>query len=183
MTQTVHTSLSPEDIRRGAVALTPEISARADEIATLRQLPADLVAKLKAAGVFRMPMPRAWGGPEMTPRQQCEVLETLSEADASVGWCVKIGSDSGWYAAFLEDSAARTLFTDLDVVTAGQVPPNGRAERVPGGYRVSGRWRFGSGCTHADVIIGGAVVLEDGRPVIPSDGPPGIPEMRVILAA
>ena len=73
------------DIIASARALAPEIASRVDEIAALRRLPNDLVVALKNAGVFRMAMPRAWGGPEMTPREQCEVYEVLGAADASVG--------------------------------------------------------------------------------------------------
>jgi alkylation response protein AidB-like acyl-CoA dehydrogenase len=101
--------------------LAPQIQSRGDEIAALRRLPEDLVLKLKAAGTFRMAMPKAWGGPEMTPREQCAVYETLGAADASVAWCVKIGSDGGYFVGFLEDTAARALYTSLDAVTAGQV--------------------------------------------------------------
>ncbi len=129
-------ALSAADIIAAVRALAPEIQARGDEIAALRKLPADLVRKLKAAGAFRMAMPKAWGGPEMTPREQCEVYEVLGAADASVAWCVKIGSDSGYFAAQLEEGAARALFPDLDYVTAGQHPPNGLGERVDGGYRL-----------------------------------------------
>ena len=162
--------LDSRAILAGARQLAPDIERRADEIAAMRRLPADLVAQLKAAGIFRMSMPAAWGGPEMPPREQCEVYEALGAADASVAWCAKIGSDSGYYAALLEEAAARALFTDLDDVTAGQVPPNGRAERVAGGYRVTGHWTFGSGSTHADVIIGGCLVTEHGQPVMTAAG-------------
>ena len=152
-------------------ALAPEISSRAEEIASLRRLPADLVTKLRATGAFSMSMPAAWGGPEMGPREQCEVYEVLGAADASVAWCVKIGSDSGYYATWLDPSVARIVFPSLDCVTAGQVPPNGKAERVPGGYQVSGRWTFGSGSTHADVIIGGCLITDGGKPVMTEQGP------------
>ncbi len=174
--------MNAHDILEAARSLTPEIASRAEEIASQRRLPADLVGKLKSAGVFPMPMPTAWGGPEMTPRQQCEVVEILSSADASVGWCAKIGSDSGYLAAFLEERAARELFPDLDMIFAGQIPPNGRAERVPGGYRVSGRWRFGSGCMHAGVIGGGCFVFENGQLAMMKNGPPGAPEQRIVMA-
>ena len=170
---------SGEQILAAAGALVPEIEKRAPEIASLRRLPVDLVAKLKAAGVFRMPMPRAWGGPEMTPRAQVEVIEVLSTADPSVGWCVMIGSDAGFYGAFLDDGPARELFADLDLVTAGLVQPAGQARRTDGGYRVSGRWAFGSGCTHADVIAAGCIVLEDEKPVMTRSG---LPETRIALA-
>jgi hypothetical protein len=60
--------LSAVDIISAVRALAPEIQSRGDEIAALRRLSIDLVQKLKAAGSFRMAMPAAWGGPEMTPR-------------------------------------------------------------------------------------------------------------------
>ena len=172
-------ALGSAEILENTRKLAPKVAARADEIAKLRRLPLDLVAELKAAGVFRMPMPAAWGGPEMSPRAQNEVVEILSAADASVGWCVMIGSDAGFYAAFLEQGAARALYPDLDMVTAGLLQPAGRAVRVPGGYRVSGRWGFGSGCTHADVIVGGCLIFDGDQPVL-TEG--GLPQFRVMLA-
>lgn len=178
----VQPALTPADVARRVRDLIPEITSRADEIAAGRRLPIDLVAKLKSAGVFRMAMPRAWGGPEMTLREQFEIYEMLGAADASVGWCAKIGSDSGFFAAFLDERAARELYPDLDFITAGQAPPNGRAERVAGGYRVSGRWTFGSGCTHADVMVGGCFVTEGGQPVMAQHGPALVPVQRMILA-
>jgi alkylation response protein AidB-like acyl-CoA dehydrogenase len=171
--------LDSAQILENARKLAPKVAARAEEIARLRRLPAELVADLKSAGVFRMPMPAAWGGPEMSPRAQNEVVEILSTADASVGWCVMIGSDAGFYSAFLEDAAARALYPDLDMVTAGLLNPAGRAVPVPGGYRVSGRWAFGSGCTHADVIAGGCLVFDGDQPVLDEAG---LPTARVVLA-
>ena len=175
----VGVTLDGPEILERARALAPAIARRGDEIAGLRRLPADLVAELKAAGVFRMPMPAVWGGPEMSPRAQNEVVETLSAADASVGWCVMIGSDTGFFASFFDEAVAREIYPDLDMVTAGLVQPVGRALRVPGGYRVSGRWAFGSGCTHADVILGGCMIFDGDQPVL---GANGVPETRVLMA-
>lgn len=171
--------LDSAQIVENARKLAPKVAARAEEIARLRRLPTDLVADLKSAGVFRMPMPAAWGGPEMSPRAQNEVVEILSAADASVGWCVMIGSDAGFYGAFLDDAAARAVYPDLDMVTAGMIQPAGRAVRVAGGWRVSGRWAFGSGCTHADVIVGGCLLFDGEQPVLGEDG---LPQFRVMLA-
>lgn len=152
--------LTSEQILANARALIPEIQRRASESARLRRLPADLVEKLKLAGVFRIMFSKSWGGPEMPLPQQVELLETLAYGDPSVAWAVKIGSDSGYFCAFLEQSAARELYPSIDFITAGQAPPNGRAVRVSGGFRVSGRWGFASGCTHANVMIGGCLILE-----------------------
>src|SRR5262249_14921488 len=126
----------------------------------LHRLPLDLVEKLRAAGVFRIMFPRSWDGPEMSLPQQVELIETLSYGDPSVAWAVKIGSDSGYFCAFLQEGAARELYPSIDYITAGQAPPNGRAIRVPGGYSVTGRWGFASGCTHANVMIGGCLIRE-----------------------
>ena len=152
--------MTSEEILANVRALAPEIQRRAAETAKLRRVPADLVEKMRAAGVFRIMFSKRWGGPEMPLPQQVELFETLAYADPSVAWVVKIGSDSGYFCAFLEEKAARELYPSLDYSTAGQAPPNGRALRVPGGYRVTGRWGFASGCTHANVMVAGCLVLE-----------------------
>jgi alkylation response protein AidB-like acyl-CoA dehydrogenase len=178
------TQLKPDDILANAEALVPEIRRRSDEISELRQLPSDLVEALREAGVFRMAVPSARGGPEMHPRAQMDVVELLSAADPSVGWCAKIAADSGFFASWLPDQTVEELYPSLDCCIAGLVAPSGRAERVPGGYRLTGRWGFGSGCTHADVIIAAAFVFEDGKPVEAAGGgrPGGYPEWRVVMA-
>jgi alkylation response protein AidB-like acyl-CoA dehydrogenase len=172
--------LGADEILAGAEALVPEIRARAEEVAELRQLPVDLVEALRAAGLFRMAAPRARGGPEMEPRLQLDIVEMLSAADPSVGWCVKIAADSGYFSSWLADQAVEELYPSLDCAIAGLVAPSGRAEKVAGGYRVSGRWGFGSGCTHADVIIAAALVFEGGKPAASDRA--GQLEWRVVMA-
>ncbi len=174
-------SLTADQILANARALAPEIASRAAEAAQLRRLPRDLVDKLKAAGCFRVMFPRSWGGPEMSLPLQLELIELLAHADTAVAWCVKIGTDSGLFAAWLDEAAARELYPDIDFVTAGQAPPNGRALEVEGGYRVNGRWGFGSGCTHADVMLGGCVV-ENGRTNAAAGSVFGAPEVVHVLA-
>src|SRR5207247_6954406 len=104
---------------QAAVALRPSIVAARDGIEQQRCLPPQLVGGLKAAGVFRMTMPRAWGGSELAPAAQLRVLEELSYADASVGWCATIGCDSGYFGAYMDETVARQMFSDLDMVTGG----------------------------------------------------------------
>jgi alkylation response protein AidB-like acyl-CoA dehydrogenase len=158
--------------------MAPAIAGRSGEIEALRRLPADLVAELRDAGFFRMGRSRAKGGPQMSLMQHLEVIEVLAEADPSVGWCVKIGTDSGIIAELLPPAASARLLPHADMVTAGQFTAGrGRLVRGDGGYILSGRFPFGSGITHADVVMSGAMLFDaDGAPVL---GPRGLPESRL----
>jgi alkylation response protein AidB-like acyl-CoA dehydrogenase len=175
--RTAATELSAERILGNARDMAPAIAARSEEIEALRRLPADLVDDLRAAGFFRMGRSRAKGGPQMTLPQHLEVIEVLAHADPSVGWCVKIGTDSGLLAEFLPPAASARLLPHPDMITAGQfTTAHGTLERVEGGYILAGRFPFGSGVTHADVVMSGGAVTEHGEPVI---GPGGVPEGRL----
>ncbi len=138
-----------------------------------RRLTAPVVAGLKGAGVFDMALPPALGGPGLDPLQQFEVVESLSIADASVGWCAMIGADSGYYPCFFDDAVAEELYPTRNLVTAGKIAPGGRADRVEDGWRVTGRWDFGSGSTHADRFVGGVFLHdEDGEHLVDDLGLP-----------
>ena len=152
------------EILARARAVAPRLRERSAEIERTRHLPADVVELLRGTGAFRMTFPRSWGGPELTSVEQTEVIEALSYGDASAGWCAMIGADTGLHVAFLEESVARRMFPSVDTVTAGLLFPVGRAERVAGGYRLSGRWQFGSGITHCDWVASGAFIYRDGQP-------------------
>ena len=156
--------LTGNDILEAARALAPQIRAAAEEIERERRLPLPLVQAMKDAGIFRMPMPRAWGGPEVDPLTQIRIVEELSAVDPSVGWCAMIGSDGGYFSAFLEDAVGRALYPDLDLVTGSSTRPTGRAVIAAGGYRVSGRWQFSSGCQHSTYLVGNCFVFDDARP-------------------
>lgn len=165
-------ALTGTTILEAVRALAPQIRAAADEIEQGRSLPPPLVQAMKQAGVFRMPMPRAWGGPEVDPLTQIRIVEELSKADASVGWCAMIGSDAGFFTAFLEDSVGRALYPDLDMVTATSARPAGQAVMMEGGYRVTGRWPFASVCQHASYLIANGLVIENGEQRTLPDGKP-----------
>ncbi|MEV5688466.1 acyl-CoA dehydrogenase family protein [Streptomyces sp. NPDC052164] len=154
-----------------------ESSARIEEN---RRLPEDIVELLRGTGVFRAVMPREWGGPELNSMDQVRLLETIAQGDVSAAWCAMIGMDSGIYSGFLDQDVARKLYPSPDMAQSGWIYPQGRAERVSGGYRVSGHWRFGSGSTHCDVLAAGCTVYEGGRPVIDETTGKGL--WRVVLA-
>ena len=137
-------------ILHAAIGMAPQIRDAADEIEQARRLPKPIVDGLRDAGVFGMSMPRAWGGPELDPLTQFRVLETLAMADGSVGWCAMINCDGGYITAFLDDQVGRSMYPDLQLGTAAAASPTGQATLAPGGYRVSGRFPFASGCQHCE---------------------------------
>ncbi len=96
-------------------------------------------------------------------------------ADGSVAWCAMINCDGGYITAFLDQDVARAMYPDLQLGTAAAATPTGQAVRVPGGYRVSGRFPFASGCQHCEWIWLGCVVTEGGAPVVDANG---VPETR-----
>jgi len=155
---------TPQAILARARTLVPALRLAATDIERARRLPVEVVQQLRAAGVFRAAMPVDWGGPAMSSLGQTELAEILATGDVSAAWCAMIGMDSGIYAGFLREDVARALYPRLDMVNAGWIHPQGRAERVAGGYRISGRWRFGSGVTHCDVLVAGCEVHQDGHP-------------------
>src|SRR5215467_12344459 len=103
-----------EDALIVARALGPQILAKREEMEARRRIPQPLVAAMKAAGLFRLSMPRAMGGPELTPIAQVRVVEALSMFDASVGWTAMLGLHAGYFTAFLDPAAARSMYADLD---------------------------------------------------------------------
>nr|ART37637.1 E428 [uncultured bacterium] len=161
-----------------AKALEPHISAAVETMETERRLPPPLVQAMKEAGIFRMAVARAYGGLEFAPATQVRVIEELSRLDGSVGWCAMIGGAAGYLGGFLAPAVARRLFGHIDGIAAGQVAPMGRADVVDGGYRVTGRWRFASGCQHATVLMGGCMVHDQGESRRLADGQP---EIRLML--
>lgn len=163
------------DIVQAAREMMPRIRGYAEQIEREGCLPGELVRALAEMGVFRMLAPRAIGGGEIDPLTHFEVIEALSQADGSVGWCSVIGSGGGWMSAFLRrDVGYELIGRDPYFVLAGSLglPPGARAVAVDGGYRVSGRWAFASGCLHAKWLIGHTVVQDGDAPRLRPDGSP-----------
>lgn len=160
-----------EDILAAVAALGPLIAAEADEVDRIGHLTPTLRAALRAAGVFRIAWPAAWGGPEMRFEDQIRMVEMISYHDASTAWNVQILSDTGFYGGQFPETVARDLYSSMDNATAGGFYPPQRADRVPGGWHIArGRWPFGSGIHSADRIVCGVALFADGAPVLDATG-------------
>jgi len=159
-------------------ALAPAIRQRADEIEQGRRVPLDLIQGLAEAGAFRMCIPRDLGGGECDVATLLAVIEETARADGSAGWVVMIGATSGLISGYVPLETAREIYGRPDVVTGGVFAPRGEAIAVEGGYRAHGRWAFGSGSEHCSWLLGGCVVMEDGKPHLLGRG---IPDSRMML--
>ncbi len=158
-----------------AMALREAIRLAADEIESTRRIPEPLLTRLHDSRLFRLLLPRSVDGEETDPGTYFKTIEAVSTADASVGWNLFVANSSALIAPYLELSAARTIFGNHRTIVAWG-PPNGcNISAVPGGYRVSGRWNFASGCRQANWIGVHAQVREaDDRPRINRFGRPAV---------
>jgi indole-3-acetate monooxygenase len=143
-----------------------------------RQLPGRLIDELSAANLFRMWLPLAIGGAELPPLQFLTVIEELSRQDGSLGWCTVIPAGYGRLAGALEEDVARTIFGTGKGVLVGTLNPTGKAVAVPGGYRVTGRWSYGSSIGFSDWVLGNCITEDATGPRRAADGGP---EFRLCL--
>jgi len=146
--------------------LAPAIAGRAAEIETARRVPRDVLDQLIRAGCFRLLLPPSHGGIGSDLPAALRVFEDLARSDASAAWTVMIGASAWVDLAGLPRARFDELFpADRAVIVAGAIAPTGRITGVDGGYRVTGRWGFISGCEHADWLWGDCVeAVVDGVP-------------------
>ena len=144
------------DLMGAAVSVAEVVEANADEAERIRRLPAATVAALTEAGLMRMCVPGSYGGPEADPLTLVEVIEAVSRSDGAAGWCTMIASTTSSMALFLPPRSAKELFGDPATVAGGVFAPSGVGAADGDGFRVTGRWQWGSGTQHCQWIVGGA---------------------------
>jgi alkylation response protein AidB-like acyl-CoA dehydrogenase len=133
--------------------IAPLIHERRDTFDQLRRLPDDVFEALADAGLFRLWLPRAIGGPGLSPFEFMRVVEAASALDGSVGWLVGNGGGMSRVGGYLGKAVTRDWFSDGRTFVAAATGAVGTATRVAGGYRVTGRWPFGSGAHHASLFM------------------------------
>ncbi len=124
------------------------------------------VEALRREGLYGVMTPRELGGAELPLTGAIRVFAEVSRADGSTGWCLMAGASAvAYFGAYCPASFAGRLFASGVPLVAGQFAPNGRARRVEGGYRLSGRYQFGSGIHCAEWVGAGFLVeVPDGEP-------------------
>jgi alkylation response protein AidB-like acyl-CoA dehydrogenase len=144
--------------------LAPLIADHRHSFDQQRRLPNVVFEAMAGAGLFRLWLPEKLGGPELSPFEFMTVVEAASALDGSVGWLVGNGAGMSRIGGYLPEAVARDWFSDPQAFVVGATGAIGAARQVDGGYRVTGRWPFGSGAHHATRFMGLASVKgADGR--------------------
>lgn len=145
-------------IVEAATAVAVVAADRAAESEAARSLHPDVVRASRDAGLYRMLVPEAYGGPEVDALSMVEAIEVVSRGDGAAGWCVMVAATTSSMSLFLPVDGAREVFADPAAVGAGVFAPQGRAVPDGDGFVVTGRWGWGSGADHSDWVAGGAMV-------------------------
>jgi 3-hydroxy-9,10-secoandrosta-1,3,5(10)-triene-9,17-dione monooxygenase len=145
-----------------ARALTPLLAAHAAEAERLRRPVDEVIEAMRRSGIFRMMVPKKYGGLELDLDTFLEVGLALGEGDASLAWNASFYIEHNWMlcqfpAAFQVDLFGRQPYA----LAPAALSPNGVAEPVDGGFRLNGRWAWGTGIMHADWVLVGAIVKSD----------------------
>ncbi len=148
-----------------ALDLAPRIREAGPAIESMGQLPPQLARELADEGMFRLLLPRSLGGVQLELPEYLEIVQVIGEADGSTGWCVSQGAVYADLAPAFPDETAQEIWgSDACAVVATGVPLRSSLRRVGDGYRLSGHWRFASGCLHASWLSAMAPLREDAAP-------------------
>ena len=146
--------------------LAPVIRERATEAETQRRVPEASIKELEATGFFRLLQPTSFGGYAADPEIFYRAVKAVAAACGSTGWVASVVGVHAWQLALFPAQAQQEVWgADPNVRVSSSYAPTGRITPVEGGFRVSGRWSFSSGCDHADwVFLGGLITGPDGLP-------------------
>jgi alkylation response protein AidB-like acyl-CoA dehydrogenase len=162
----------PPSVLESARKLAPLVREHAAQTEADRELPKPVFHALADAGLYLMCVPRAVGGLEIDFPTYVQALEEIGKADASTAWTISQGANWATYSARMARAAAREIWSDTPRAVVSNSPgATAKAVAVPGGFRVTGRQPFSTGCmhaswmaAHAQVIENGQVKLRDGKP-------------------
>ena len=163
--------IDAQPLVKAAAAMRPALREYREEIEREQRLPQALVDRMRAAGFYRMVIPRSLGGLQVDPITFTRVVEILAQGVGSVGWNIANNSIGQLVTLGLPDEGVREVHGNGPSIVAGTaVQGGGQAVPVEGGYRISGHWTFGSGCQESAWMLGSFQILDDGQPRRRPDG-------------
>ncbi len=167
--------MEPDEFIGRVRELLPGVRERAPRAEQLRQLPDESFAEFQEAGLFRALQPKRYGGFELEPDTFYRAVAEVAAVCASTGWILGVLGVHNWHLAIMQPQAQEDVWgEDNTVQLSTSLAPTGTVERVDGGFRLSGRWSFSSGCDFCQWSVLGGVVPQ------PEDSA-GPPDTRVFL--
>jgi len=152
-----HTLTSVKAFRQAVADLVPDVRKRADAAEKERRVPAETIASLRKAGLFRAFVPRAYGGDERTLTEVLDATTDLAAGCPSTAWVGTLCAFHNIAACWLDKRGQDEIFAEgPDVLVASSVAPMGTLVPVKGGFQLEGRWGFASGVEHASWVMVGA---------------------------
>ena len=138
--------------------LVPMVEAHAAQAERERK-PVDAVMQaIEDTGAYKFFVPKRYGGFEFSLKSFMEIGMLLGEGCLSTGWVVTFCMEHNWLLGLFNEQAQDEIFGRQPYIIApGALAPKGTATPVDGGYRISGRWEWGTGVMHADWVMVGAV--------------------------
>lgn len=151
----------------GVRDVLPAIRERADEAERLRVVPEASIKELAETGFFKLLQPKRYGGYESSPIDFYEGVKQIAGACGSTGWVSSVVGVHPWQVGLFADEAQQAVWgDDPNARLSSSYAPTGKATLAEGGFRLSGKWSFSSGCDHCQwVLLGGLVFNEDGNVV------------------
>jgi alkylation response protein AidB-like acyl-CoA dehydrogenase len=148
------------DLVANARAIAPEIAKYALETEKGRRCADASVALLEGAGLFDVLKPKLYGGHQAPLRTMLDVSTEIGKACGGAAWITTLYGACMWLSSLLPKKGQDELHKIPNLKVAGVLTPGGKATRVDGGYRMTGRWGFASGSPHADWLLLGAAMLD-----------------------
>lgn len=151
-----------QPLYEAAQSFVQRIIDLAPQMRANRKLDDALIDDMEEAGLFSILVPKALGGAGLGPHEACKVTEIIGSADCSAGWITAFYILHNWFLCRFPKEVQDELYKGRSSVRAPAVfGPPGTAERVEGGYRVTGSWPYGSGAWHASHVMVPAFVGEE----------------------
>lgn len=147
-----------------ARSLVPMLRERQAEVERLRQVPVDIIDRLKAEGLYRAFLPRRLGGCEIGLDDFVRIGVEIGSGCASTGWVYCTGAQHIWQIGMFSEQAQNDVWgAKPSALSGSSYAPTGTAVAVEGGYRLSGRWMFCSGVDVSDwLVLGVRIAPEPG---------------------
>ena len=159
---------------RAAAGLQPLLRELHDEIEREQRFPRALVEKMREAGLYRMVIPRSLGGYQADALTYLRAVELMAEGCGSVGWNLANNGIVQLVSLGLPDEGVHEIYAQGPSTPGAGTAVQGGGQAVPveGGYRVTGRWSFGSGSPEASWMLGSFQILDNGQPRVSPEGKP-----------